>query len=66
MRAYRYAWGMAALILAPVFASGASAAGSTAASSTVCMSFPVALLLALAPAETVGDLARSFLQRGKK
>ncbi|WP_323192854.1 hypothetical protein [Halostella sp. PRR32] len=50
-RWYRLLWCVLAL---PAFASeAASASGSTAVSSTVCMSFPVALLLAAMPMESI-------------
>lgn len=50
-RTYPIVWSLLAL---PAFASEvAAASGSTAVSSTVCMSFPVALLLALMPAESI-------------
>jgi hypothetical protein len=53
---YRLAWALAAL---PAFAAEvAAASGSTAVSSTVCMSFPVALLLALMPAESLVTIAQ--------
>lgn len=49
-----------------LFSVTAEGSGTTAISSTVCMSFPVALALAMLPVETIGTVLEHYIKPKRK